>query len=32
MDVLKIAKAGGADRNMLNYIKEHNELANSKFY
>lgn len=32
MDILKIAKAGGADRNMLNYIKEHNELANAKFY
>ncbi|MEN2436516.1 Panacea domain-containing protein [Weeksellaceae bacterium A-14] len=32
MDILKIAKAGGADRSMLNYIKEHNELANARFY
>jgi uncharacterized phage-associated protein len=32
MDELKIAKAGGADRKMLNYIKEHNELVNARFY
>lgn len=32
MDELKIAKAGGADKKMLNYIKEHNELANARFY
>lgn len=32
MDILKIAKAGGADKNMLSYIKEHNELSNARFY
>ncbi len=32
MDILKIAKAGGADKNMISYIKEHNEMVNAKFY
>ena len=32
MDELKIAKAGGADKNMLLYIKEHNEMTSAKFH
>lgn len=31
MDTLKIAKAGGADDNMIKYIQNYNELATSKF-
>ena len=32
MDELKIAKAGGADKNMLLYIKEHSEMTSAKFH
>lgn len=31
MDTIKIAEAGGADDNMLNYIKHYNEINNSRF-
>lgn len=31
MDNIKIAKAGGADENMVKYIMHYNELINSKF-
>ncbi|SDE72112.1 Panacea domain-containing protein [Epilithonimonas hungarica] len=31
MDDIKIAKAGGADENMIKYIMHYNELINSKF-
>ena len=32
MDILNIAKAGGANQDMLNYIQEHNNLLNAKFH
>lgn len=32
MDILQIAKAGGADENMLKYINEHNVLSTSRYY